>query len=65
MAKAASAIISPAPAPTIWAPKIRSVALSPIILTKPSASLFVLARLLAINGNLPILYYLLGAEFNR
>jgi len=40
----------------ICAPKSLSVCLSPKILTKPSVSLLVLARLFAANGNLPILY---------
>merc|ERR1712038_75021 len=56
IAKAASLISSPAAGPMMCAPSSLSVFLSPRILTKPSVSLLVLARLLAAKGNLPTEY---------
>lgn len=49
-------IISPAPGPMIWAPKILSVFLSDKILTIPSVLEIALALELAKNGNTPLVY---------
>ena len=48
--------------PMICAPNSLSVFLSPRILTKPSVSLLVLARLLAAKGNLPTEYSTPGKQ---
>src|SRR3954454_23060271 len=53
---AASWIISPASAPTMWTPSTRSVFASARILTKPSVVWLTLVRALAVKGNLPTLY---------
>src|SRR6516225_8067124 len=55
MATAASAIILPASAPTMWTPSTRSVLASARIFTKPSVCRFTFARPLAVKGNLPVL----------
>jgi len=51
----ASEIISPAPGPIIWAPKILSVFLSVKILTRPSVFEIALALELAKKGKVPLL----------
>ena len=55
MVMAASWIISPAWGPMMWTPSTLSVAASARILAKPSVSWLILARLLAVKGNLPFL----------
>ena len=52
----ASEIISPAPGPIIWAPKILSVFLSAKTLTIPSVLEIAFARELAKNGKTPLVY---------
>src|SRR5262245_41969420 len=53
MITAASAIISLAWAAMMCTPRMRSVAASARILTNPSVVLLILARALAVKGNLP------------
>ena len=55
MATQYSPIISPTCGPSMCTPRIRSVVASASTFTKPSASWFTLARLLAVKGNLPTL----------
>src|SRR5262249_11575135 len=63
MATAASAIMLPASAPTMWTPSTRSVLASARIFTKPSVCRFTFARPLAVKGNLPVLLAM-PASFN-
>ena len=55
--------LSPAFEAIMWIPRTLSLSLSTINLTRPSASAFALARLFAMNGNLPVLY-LMPASFS-
>lgn len=52
----ASEIISPAPGPIMWAPKIRSVFLSDKIFTIPSVFEIAFALEFAKNGKTPFVY---------
>jgi hypothetical protein len=61
IARTASPIISPAFAPTMCTPSTRSVSASAMILTEPSVSAFVFARLFAEKGKRPTLYLTLRA----
>src|SRR5688572_28242542 len=55
MATAYSPTISLTEGPIRWAPRISSVVASASTFTKPSVSWLILARLLAVKGNLPAL----------